>query len=162
MKAFTKTILTNPVHFLAFGFGAGLSPFAPGTVGTLVAIPFILLMSGLSLPIYLAITLAVTILGILLAHYSSRWLGVHDHGGIVIDEIAAMMLVMAFFPIDFKNLVLAFFLFRFFDVVKPWPIRKLDEKVHGGLGIMIDDTLAAIYTIITQWCFLKALQLIFA
>jgi phosphatidylglycerophosphatase A len=145
MKNLAKTVLTNPVHFLAFGFGAGLSPKAPGTMGTLVALPIIWFMQYLSFEVYIIISIIVTLGGTVLAHYSSKWLGVHDHSGIVIDEIAGMMWVMAWFPVNILTLLLGFVLFRIFDVLKPFPIRWLDHHVDGGVGIMVDDLLAAAY-----------------
>ncbi|MFI4955593.1 MAG: phosphatidylglycerophosphatase A [Gammaproteobacteria bacterium] len=138
-------VFSHPLHWLAFGFGAGLSPVAPGTMGTLVAIPIIMLMSFFSLPIYIAITLVTIILGTYAADWSSRDLKVHDHSGIVIDEIAGMMIVMLFVPINALTLLEGFALFRLFDIVKPWPINWLDKQIKGGVGIMVDDLLAALY-----------------
>lgn len=145
MKNLAKTVFSHPWHWLAFGFGAGLSPKAPGTMGTLVAIPFIMLMSFLSTPIYIGITLLVTLVGTYAADWSSRDLNVHDHSGIVIDEIAGMMWVMLVVPINWKTLLAGFILFRIFDIFKPWPIRWLDKHVKGGVGIMVDDLLAAVF-----------------
>jgi phosphatidylglycerophosphatase A len=141
----TRTVFSHPFHVLAFGFGAGLSPIAPGTMGSLVAIPFIMLMSLLSWPLYVLITLIVIIVGTYVAGWSSHALNVHDHSGIVIDEIAGMMLMMMFVPINALTLLLGFIAFRFFDILKPWPIGWLDKKVSGGVGIMVDDLLAALY-----------------
>lgn len=151
MNNLTKTVLTNPVHFLAFGFGSGLSPKAPGTMGTLVALPIIWFMQYLSFEAYIIITVLVTVIGTVLAHYSSKWLGVHDHSGIVIDEIAGMMWVMAWFPVNWLTLLIGFGLFRLFDIVKPFPIRWLDQHVSGGIGIMVDDLLAAVFAIIPMY-----------
>jgi phosphatidylglycerophosphatase A len=148
-----RVILTSPVHFLAFGFGSGLSPKAPGTVGTLVALPVWWLLSGLSLPMNLAAITMLSVLGCWLCGESSRRLGVHDHGGIVFDEIVgflitALPLMPAFglprIPL-WMGLTAAFVLFRVFDIWKPWPIAALDRRIHGGIGIMLDDIVAAIY-----------------
>lgn len=141
------------VHFLAFGFGAGYSPKAPGTMGTLVALPIIWLLSYFSLEVYIFLTIAVTVGGTVLAHYSSKWLGVHDHPGIVIDEIAGMMWVMAFVPVNILTLILGFLFFRVFDILKPFPIRWLDRHVSGGIGIMVDDLLAAVYAVLALYLF---------
>lgn len=143
-------ILSSPVHCLAFGFGAGLSPRAPGTVGTLVGLPFALLMLQLGPEAVAAFLCLMTAAGIYLCGESARRLGVHDHGGIVFDEIvgylvACLPLLPALRPEAqplWLGLLLAFLLFRVFDVLKPWPIRWLDRHVHGGLGIMADDLLA--------------------
>lgn len=131
---------------MAFGFGSGLSPFAPGTMGSLAAIPIIFLASSLSTTIYLSISLLSFLVGIWICDSASKDIGSHDHGGIVWDEIVGMMITLAFVPISVGNLVLGFLLFRFFDILKPWPIRLLDRKVHGGLGIMLDDVVAGIFS----------------
>ena len=140
-----KPDMRNPLHLLAFGFGSGLAPKAPGTFGTLVAIPIYLLLQGLSLPLYLGLVLAGTLLGFWICDRTSRDLGVHDHGGIVWDEIIGYLLTMAFAPPGWVWLLVGFLLFRFFDILKPWPIRWLDQKVAGGVGIMLDDLLAGVY-----------------
>ena len=143
-----KVALTTPSGLLAFGFGSGLSPFAPGTMGTLVAIPFIFALKSLGTPGFWIALLLLFLLGIWLCDQVSRKLGVHDHGGIVWDEMVGYWLSMAFVPLQWQWLLAAFVLFRFFDIVKPWPIRQLDQKVSGGFGIMIDDIVAALFTII--------------
>jgi len=141
----TGNIFKNPIHFLAFGFGAGLSPIMPGTMGTLVAIPIYLLLRNLTLDWYLAAALLVTLIGIWLCHVTARDLKVHDHPGIVWDEIAGFLWTMFLAPKAWWWIVIGFVLFRFFDIVKPWPIRLIDLRVKGGLGIMLDDLLAAVY-----------------
>ena len=143
-----KVALTTPSGLLAFGFGSGLSPFAPGTMGTLVAIHFIFALKSLGTPGFWIVLLLAFLLGIWLCDRVSRKLGVHDHGGIVCDEMVGYWLSMAFVPLQWQWLLAAFVLFRFFDIVKPWPIRQLDQKVSGGFGIMIDDIVAALFTII--------------
>jgi phosphatidylglycerophosphatase A len=140
-----KPDLRKPLHLLAFGFGSGLAPKAPGTFGTLVAVPLYLLMADLSLPIYLGLVLAGSLLGVWICGQTSRDLGVHDHGGIVWDEIIGYLLTMAFAPPGWVWLLVGFLLFRFFDILKPWPIRWLDRQVAGGVGIMLDDLLAGVY-----------------
>lgn len=141
-------VLTSPVHFLAFGFGSGLAPFAPGTFGTLAAIPLFLLMQPLSLPIYLLITAVVCIVGIWICGKSSEMLGVHDHSGIVWDEFAGYFITMIAAPSGWLWIVIGFGLFRLFDIWKPWPISVLDKQVSGGFGIMVDDVLAGIFSLI--------------
>ena len=140
--------LGTPSGFLAFGFGSGLSPVAPGTIGTLVAIPFAILLKNLSEPVFWLVLLALFWLGVWLCDRVSRKLGVHDHGGIVWDEMVGYWLAVAFVPLQWPWLLAGFVLFRFFDIYKPWPIRQLDKKVLGGFGIMIDDVLAAIFSMI--------------
>ena len=145
-----KPKLSNPIHMLAFGLGSGLSPKAPGTTGTLAALPiYWWLLADLS-TFWLSVVILITfIVGVLVAHKTSEDLGVHDHGGIVIDEWVGMWITMLMVPKDLIWLALGFALFRFFDIVKPWPIKWLDEQVHGGFGIMIDDVLAGIMALIS-------------
>ncbi|MCF6189574.1 MAG: phosphatidylglycerophosphatase A [Cocleimonas sp.] len=143
-----QQVLSSPVHFLAFGFGSGLAPFAPGTFGTLAAIPLYLLMQGLSLPIYLAITAIVCVVGVWICGKSSEKLGVHDHSGIVWDEFAGYFVTMIAAPAGWLWILIGFALFRLFDIWKPWPISVLDKQVHGGLGIMVDDILAGVFALI--------------
>ena len=140
--------MTNPIHFLAFGFGSGLAPFAPGTFGTLAAIPLYLALTLLSLPVYLLVVAVVCVVGIWICGKSSEKLGVHDHGGIVWDEFAGFFVTMIAAPSGWLWVVIGFVLFRLFDIWKPWPISILDKKVDGGLGIMIDDIVAGIYALV--------------
>ena len=151
-KTLNRTVLTSPVHFLAFGFGSGLSPKAPGTMGTLAAIPLYLLLMNLPLTGYLLAVLLISVTGIWICGESSRRLGVHDHGGIVWDEFAGFLLTMTAAPQGWAWIVLGFALFRLFDIWKPWPVRVADRQLHGGLGIMLDDILAGIYA----WLMLQA------
>ena len=140
-----KPDMRNPVHFLAFGFGSGLSSKAPGTMGTLAALPVWYLLAQLPLAGYLAGLLLVIAVGPYLCGKTARDLGVHDHGGIVWDEIAGFLLTMLLVPVSVWMALIGFALFRLFDIVKPWPIGWLDRHVHGGTGIMLDDLVAALY-----------------
>lgn len=142
-------ILRNPVQLLAFGFGSGLSPKAPGTAGTLVAIPFYLLISDFSLLHYSLFIMATGLLGIWICGVASRQLKVHDHPGIVWDEFVGYWITMWAIPADWTWIVAGFLVFRVFDIVKPWPVSVLDRRVGGGLGIMIDDVLAGVMACIT-------------
>ncbi len=144
--ALRKLVLGTPDGLLAFGFGAGLSPVAPGTMGTLVAIPFALILRNLTPLGFWVSLLLLFVMGVWLCGHVSRKLGQHDHGGIVWDEMVGYWLTVAFVPLQWPWLLAAFVLFRIFDIFKPWPIRQLDENVSGGFGIMIDDILAAIYS----------------
>ena len=147
-KALKNVALKTPAGLLAFGFGSGLSPFAPGTMGTLVAIPFAFVLKRLDAPVFWIVLLLLFILGVVLCEQVSRKLGVHDHGGIVWDEMVGYWLAVAFVPLQWQWLLAAFVLFRFFDIYKPWPIRQIDAKIGGGFGIMIDDVIAALFTVI--------------
>ena len=134
--------LSQPVVLLATGLGSGLSPVAPGTWGTAMAIPFYLLLQPLEWSDYLAFVLLSAIAGIWICGYAAERLGVHDHPGIVWDEMVGYWLTMFAAPEGWQWMVLGFVLFRIFDIFKPWPISWLDRRVHGGLGIMADDLVA--------------------
>jgi len=140
--------LRNPLHFLSLGFGTGLAPFAPGTFGTLAALPLYWLMSALPIWAYLLITSVAMVVGVFLCGYTSKALGEHDHSGIVWDEIVGYLITMIAIPVDVLWMVAGFVLFRFFDIVKPWPIRWADSKLSGGFGIMFDDVLAGIFALL--------------
>ncbi len=145
MNFSARWAFSGPVPFLATGFGSGLSPKAPGTAGTLMAVPLgvaLMLLPGWQ---QLLIILLALLLGIYLCGRAARELGVHDHGGIVWDEFVGLWLTAWLLPAGWLWWLAAFALFRLFDIVKPWPIRWLDRHVHGGLGIMIDDVLAGVF-----------------
>jgi phosphatidylglycerophosphatase A len=140
-----RQILTDPVLFLAFGFGSGLARKAPGTMGTLAAIPVYWLFAQTNIFVYSLLTCIVTIGGIWICDIAAKKLGEHDFGGIVWDEIAGYLITLWLVPFSWQAVGLGFILFRLFDIAKPWPIRWIDRKVHGGLGIMLDDVLAGIF-----------------
>ena len=140
-----SSIWTDPLLLLACGLGSGAARFAPGTFGTLVAIPLYWFMQPLSILYYSLLTVVLFLLGIGLCGYAARKLGVHDHPGIVWDEIVGYLITMFMAPAGVMWIIIGFALFRLFDIWKPWPIGWLDAKVSGGFGIMIDDVLAGIY-----------------
>jgi phosphatidylglycerophosphatase A len=144
-KALVRRVFTDPIYFLAFGFGAGLSPIAPGTMGTIVAIPLYLLLAKLSLFHYFIVVVLGTILGVIICDDAARRIGVHDFSGIVWDEIIGYLWMMMGLPLNWIWIIFGFFLFRLFDIWKPWPISWMDREVKGGLGIMVDDLMAAFY-----------------
>ncbi|KPV95436.1 Phosphatidylglycerophosphatase A [Pseudoalteromonas sp. P1-9] len=135
-------------HFCALGFGLGLAPKAPGTFGTLAAIPFIFLTMMAPLWLQLVVAIAICAIGIWFCDVASRDAGVHDHPAIVWDEVAGFYITMIGAAISWQTLLVGFILFRFFDIVKPWPITLLDKHVKGGFGIMVDDILAGIFSLI--------------
>ncbi|NVJ49710.1 MAG: phosphatidylglycerophosphatase A [Gammaproteobacteria bacterium] len=139
-----RKILTHPVYLLAFGFGSGLAPKAPGTFGTLVAIPVFWVLADLHLVWFLAAIVLMTAIGIYLCGETARALHLHDHPGIVWDEIVGYLIAMIPLAKDWRAVVIGFILFRIFDIVKPFPIGLADKHVKGGLGIMLDDILAGI------------------
>lgn len=141
-------LFAHPAHFLALGFGSGLAPKAPGTFGTIVGLPLFYLISAYSLNVQLTIIAGAFIVGIYFCDVAGKALGVSDHGSIVWDEIAAMMLVLTITPSQWQWWLVAFCLFRLFDIWKPFPIRKCDAQLKGGFGVMLDDLLAAIYAMI--------------
>lgn len=143
-----KLLLSHPAHLLSLGFGAGLMPKAPGTFGTLVALPLAALAMVFSVQQQLVLIAALFCLGVYVCHFTGVALGVSDHGAIVWDEIVAMMLVLVFTPTNWLWWIAAFLLFRLFDIWKPFPIRQCDAMVKGGLGVMLDDILAAAYAIL--------------
>ncbi len=138
----------NPVHLLAFGLGSGRLPYAPGTAGTLVAVPLYLVLSDLPLWLYLVTVVGLFAIGVWLCELTSRDLGVHDHPGIVWDEIVGYLITMAGAPRGWLAMLAGFALFRLFDILKPYPIRQVDQRVGGGLGIMLDDVLAGIFALV--------------
>jgi phosphatidylglycerophosphatase A len=138
----------NPVHFLALGLGSGLAAKMPGTFGTLAALPFVVLLSHFtSFSVYLAVTILVSLVGIWICGKTAQDMGVHDDSSIVWDEVAGMLITMIAVPLSWQTLLAGFVLFRFFDILKPWPISYLDKHVHGGFGIMIDDVLAGLFSL---------------
>jgi len=141
-------LLEHPAHFFGLGFGSGLAPKAPGTFGTLVAFPLFWLISAFSFPTQLIIISVLFLIGIYFCDVSGKALGVCDHTSIVWDEINAMMLVLTCTPNQWQYWISAFTLFRLFDIWKPFPINHFDEKLKNGFGVMFDDLLAAIYSII--------------
>ncbi len=147
MTRISPKLLRNPLHLLSLGFGSGLSPFAPGTCGTLVAIPFYLLIVQLDLPYYLAFILLAFAIGVYLCKYTSAALGVHDHSGIVWDEFVGFWITMIAVPVTWQWIVAGFVLFRMFDIVKPWPVKVVDKRMTGEFGIMFDDVLAGLYAL---------------
>ena len=142
------SVWRNPIHFIAFGFGSGAMPIAPGTFGTLMAIPFYLLIQNFSPLVYLGILITAIILGMWICDVTERDIGVHDHSGIVWDEFVGFGLVMFCAPKGWRWILLGFLLFRFFDIWKPQPIRWLDQNTHGGIGTVVDDLIAAIPALI--------------
>jgi phosphatidylglycerophosphatase A len=147
------SLLKNPIHLLSVGFGSGLATQAPGTFGTLAALPFWFLLQHLSPANYIIVLLLAFAAGVYFCGETAKALGVHDHGGIVWDEFVGVWIALFLVPPNIVWVALGFALFRLFDIWKPWPIRVLDAKVHGGFGIMIDDVLAGVYAfLILQLC----------
>ncbi|MEO1080011.1 MAG: phosphatidylglycerophosphatase A [Pseudomonadota bacterium] len=144
-----KPKLTDPVQFLAFGFGSGLSPAAPGTVGTLMAIPPYLLFARQPVWLYALVVLLATVIGVWLCGRASERLGVHDHPGIVWDEFVGLWIALFAIPVEAPWIVAAFIVFRVFDIAKPWPISWLDQNARGGFGIMVDDIAAGVLACLT-------------
>ena len=134
----------NPIHLLAFGFGSGAAPKAPGTWGTLAAVLIYWPLSQLSPEHYLLMLLVTSVMGIYICGQTARDLGVHDHGSIVWDEFVGFWITMFAAPVGWVWVVAGFVLFRFFDIIKPWPISWIDKKITGGFGIMLDDVIAGV------------------
>lgn len=152
MNATPAFVFSDPRYWIAFGFGSGLAGRAPGTVGTLVAIPiYVGMQLWLSPLLYGLMTVVLFVLGVWVCGQTARALGVHDHAGIVWDEIVGYLLAMSFAPFGIVWVMAGFVLFRIFDIMKPWPIGVVDRRVGGGLGIMLDDALAAVYTALVMY-----------
>lgn len=159
MKKFDfSKIWTNPVYFIAFGFGSGLSPVMPGTVGTLAAIPIVLLIQDLPFLVYVLITSLLLGLGIWACDKAEKDMGVKDFGGMNFDEFIGYLFTMFAAPHGWIWLAIGFALFRLFDIWKPWPIRWFDQRSSGGFWMIIDDVIAAI----PAWVILQLIAKLFA
>ena len=145
-----RLLIAHPAHFISLGFGSGLAPKAPGTFGTLAGFPLFWLISNLTFYTQLGIITLLFFVGIYCCGKTGKALGVSDHGGIVWDEIVAIMLVLTITPMKWQWWLLAFLLFRLFDIWKPYPICYFDAKLKNGFGVMFDDLLAAIYAILVM------------
>lgn len=146
-----RFLFRHPAHLIAMGFGTGLAPKAPGTVGTLLAFPIFWLLPNNGMePIFIALSF---LFGIHVCGVTGRNLGVIDHGGIVWDEVVAMLLLLHLVPATPTHWALAFVLFRLFDIWKPFPIRTLDARLKNGFGVMLDDLLAAGYAWAALWAY---------
>lgn len=144
-----RQIMTDPVLFLAFGFGSGLSRKAPGTMGTVAAIPVYLLCALFDFWIFTLLMIVANVAGIWICDIAAKKLDEHDYGGIVWDEVGGYLITMWFvvatMPFSWMAIVVGFVLFRIFDIIKPQPIKWVDSKVEGGLGIMLDDVIAGLF-----------------
>jgi phosphatidylglycerophosphatase A len=157
MRTLPRTIWINPLHFIACGLGFGALPWMPGTWTTLAAIPLVFALHLLPLWGYLSITLALILLGIYVCGVTNLDFGTQDHPACSWDEMASFPLVMAGVPLTWYYLALGFMLFRLFDIWKPWPIRWVDQHIHGGLGVMLDDVLAALCSLIILQALMRCL-----
>lgn len=137
--------------FLALGFGSGLAPKAPGTFGTLAAVPFGVLLSLAPMPVYLLLLVAAFLLGVLVCDRVGKRLGVSDHGAMVWDEFVGYWIAIVMLPAQWPWFLAAFVVFRFFDILKPWPIRTVEKAFGGGLGVMLDDVVAGLLTLLVLW-----------
>ncbi|MGV3345529.1 phosphatidylglycerophosphatase A [Enterobacteriaceae bacterium LUAb1] len=144
--------MRNPWHVLATGFGSGLIPWIPGTMGSLAAIPFWYLLIRLPTAIYSLVILFGICIGVYLCHRTARDMGVHDHGSIVWDEFIGMWITLMAIPVvSWQWVLTGFVVFRVLDMWKPWPIRWFDKNVQGGMGIMIDDIVAGVFSALILW-----------
>lgn len=146
--AVRRLSLKNPAHLLALGLGSGLAPIAPGTFGSIAAIPFCLALIYSPLWVHLLTIVIVFIIGVKVCSICEHDMNEHDNSSLVIDEFVGMFISCLGFPQHWQSIILAFLLFRIFDVLKPFPISYLDKKVKGGFGVMIDDVLAGIFALI--------------
>ena len=144
MAVSKKEVLRHPVFLLAFGFGSGFVPKAPGTAATIVAIPFHLIFINFPAWLHGTIIVLAFLLGIWVCDKTSEYLGVHDHKAIVWDEFVGYWITVFFLPFNWLWIILGFIVFRILDILKPWPIKLIDAKVQGGVGVMLDDLIAGI------------------
>lgn len=145
----TRALLTHPAGWIACGFGSGLFPRAPGTAGSFVAlIPWWFALRGLPIAWYVLILILTLALGTWACDVAGRRLGVDDHRALVWDEFVGQWIALCAAPVGWQWMIAGFALFRLFDIWKPWPIRVADRRLHGGLGVMLDDVLAGIYALI--------------
>lgn len=151
-----QSVWRNPIHYVACGFGIGTLPWMPGTFGTIFGVVVYLLIVKISLIQYLLVTLFLVLVGIYLCGKVNRDFGTHDHPAAVWDEIASFPIVMIAIPPRWYFIVTGFIVFRIFDIWKPWPIRWLDKHIHGGMGVMLDDVVAAFFS----WIILYVIRLI--
>lgn len=147
-KVTFKQLLERPTAFLAYGFGSGLAPKAPGTFGTLAAIPVFYLMQSLPMASYLLLTVIFFFLGIWFCQKTVDWLQQDDPSAIVWDEIVGFLITMIAAPSGWLWILLGFVLFRVFDILKPWPVSLADKRLHGGFGVMLDDVIAGLYALL--------------
>lgn len=139
---------TNLWHILAIGFGSGLSPKAPGTAGSLAALPFCYLLGFASISLKMSLILISFVIGVYACQKATDAIGIDDHGGIVWDEFVGMFITVSCLPNTLAWLAAGFIVFRIFDIWKPWPIRTIDAKLKGGIGIMLDDVIASIFALV--------------
>lgn len=156
VSGLVRKVFRDPRYFLAFGFGSGLSPVAPGTCGTLVAVAIYLLMGNFSWEFYLGFILFAFLVGVVISNEITCELKINDYKGIVWDEFIGYWLTMFHVPCGLVWVFLGFILFRFFDIWKPFPIKRLEKCSHSGFSIMIDDVMAAIYA----WVILQFIILV--
>lgn len=143
-----RFVLRHPAHFIAFGGGVGLAPFAPGTFGTLLALPLYWWIGRQLEPAgFLLLVAGLFALGVWACGVAGRAIGVSDHGGMVWDEVVAFLAVLFFIPATLPWQASAFLLFRVFDILKPPPIRYYERTFRSGFGVMLDDVVAAFYTL---------------
>lgn len=147
--------MKRPHQFFGLGFGTGLAPKAPGTFGTLAALPFIFITMHFPIWLQIVFAIVISVFGIWACGKTADDLQVHDHPAIVWDEVAGFYITMIGVALSWQALLVGFLLFRFFDIVKPGPIRILDKRMHGGVGIMADDVLAGIFSLICLQALIK-------
>ncbi|HET7931550.1 MAG TPA: phosphatidylglycerophosphatase A [Rhodanobacteraceae bacterium] len=152
-----RALLTHPDGWIATAFGAGLSPKAPGTAGSLIALlPWWFLLRDLPLGWYALVLVAGFALGVWACSVAGKRLSVHDHGALVWDEVIGMWITLAAAPAGYAWMLVGFALFRLFDIWKPWPVRLADRRVHGGLGVMLDDVVAGVYAYVALLILVRA------
>jgi phosphatidylglycerophosphatase A len=157
-----RFLLAHPAHFIALGFGSGLAPVAPGTFGTLAAVALYWALALVLPPLVIAfLAIPLFFVGVWACDVTGRDLGAQDHGAMVWDEIVAFLPLAALASASLALQLVAFGLFRLFDIWKPFPIRELEKRVKGGLGVMIDDVVAAFYAYVVFVIFIVVVYKLF-
>jgi phosphatidylglycerophosphatase A len=147
MKIEPRQVFTDPRYLLALGFGSGLSPKAPGTIGTIAAIPFFLLLNQLDPIVYAVLVIVAFAGGVFVCDWVANQMDLEDPGPVVFDEFVGLWVALFLLPNGWYWVIVGFLLFRFFDILKPWPVNWLDRNLKGGLGIMADDVAAGVYSL---------------
>jgi len=131
--------------FIATGFGVGYSRIAPGTLGTLIAVPIYYFLSAITSPLYEITLIGFFFLSVWISENAEIFFGKKDDQRIVVDEIVGFLITMLWVPKTLPFIIMGFFLFRFFDILKPFPIRRMERKLKGGFGVVLDDVAAGVY-----------------
>ena len=142
-----QTVWTNPIHYTACCFGIGCLPLMPGTYATILSVGLYLILVKFSIVTFISILILLNIAGIWLCGKTNKDIGCNDHPAACFDELATFPICLIGVPFSWTQIIIAFILFRVLDILKPPPINYIDKNMHGGLGVMLDDVVAALITL---------------